>query len=105
MLRLSINPVNANYDGDVTAEFKRKKRRETGSAVRAAARRGELEAWRRALVQYLAAEAELLGGPPAGARRHAPRPLHEARILDEAAEILLVDMEPEQRLHCLLQFV
>ncbi len=51
----------------------------------------------------LAAEAHQFGRPAAGLRRHAARLLHQALLLDEPAEILLVQPPPGQRLDRALQ--
>src|SRR5262249_30607774 len=68
-----------------------------------ASARLDAHARRRALEQHLAAEAIELRWPASGAGPHLACRLDEAGALDETAEVLLVQVRTEDRLHRLLQ--
>src|SRR6185436_12307622 len=68
-----------------------------------AAARLDADAGGQALEQDVAAKAVELGRPTAGAEAVFPGRLDQAAGLDQPAEVLLVQMRPQDRLHGLLQ--
>src|SRR5690606_22143049 len=70
-----------------------------GRTAIASLSRADLQARRGPFFEDAAAEAEKRGGTAAGGAGRRPRRLDEFRSLDEAAEILLVQMAAGNRLH------